>query len=70
MNPEQLETIGKIITQAGTAAAAVLALAQAIKTLLEVADELSERRKKRKRLWTPAVIIPPAPWDSQEIEVN
>lgn len=46
MTLEQLEVLGKVTTIAGGLAALALALLQAIKTLLEVADQVTKRRRQ------------------------
>ena len=49
MTPQQLEIIGTVVTVVGGLAAVALALAQTIKTLLEVADQLAKRRRRARR---------------------
>lgn len=49
MTPQQIEFVGQLVSIAGGIAAATLALLQAIKTLLEVADQVAKRRRARAR---------------------
>lgn len=49
MTPQQIEFVGQLVTIAGGIAAAILALLQAIKTLLEVADQVAKRRRRARR---------------------
>lgn len=47
--PQQIEFVGQLVNIAGGIAAAILALAQLVKTLLEVGDKLRRRRRRARR---------------------